>query len=87
MDCWKLVEEPIHDSFSKVSQNFKDLRRPTIEIPHDLVQPLLFTPSDALRLCMKDSIADLEHLDLPSPRVDLIHRFQPCLSKIIARFG
>ena len=46
MDCWKLVEEPIHASFSKGSLNFKDLERPTFEIPHDLVWPCSFTIED-----------------------------------------
>ena len=34
MNCWKQVEEPIHDSFSKGSLNFV---RPTFENPRDLV--------------------------------------------------
>ena len=57
MDCWKLVEEPIYNSFSKRILHSKDSERPTFEIRDELVRSTSFTTYDAMRLHMEDSIS------------------------------
>ena len=69
------------------SINFKYLKKPTFELPHDLVWPHSFTINDDRKLHVENSIVDLDNPCLLSPRMDFNLHSRPHVYEIIAYFG